>query len=528
MTTHAPTVTSPSPAADDELYLVPTGPIPARPIARMNQRRRPGPSAPLLGLLVALDLSALVSAWIAAFVIFGAPGGAWHAGLRVVTAVAVSLVLARVEGLYRPGIGSVRTVELAGVMRVISHGALLSLAVPLLAGTKPDLAFVATGSLLAFVLVSLGRGLHGAWLRSERSRGGLMESVVVVGYHEEAERLVKLLANHPELGLRVCALASDGETAGQHNIPWLGQPHLAVDAILRSEATTAIVSTAGMSPSEYNRVIHQLVQGGMPVQLSSGLHKVAHERLRRVALASEPFFLLEPSGPSRAQLALKRALDMVVASAALIVTLPLLALAALAVKLQDRGPILFRQTRVGQFGREFTVLKFRTMVIDADSRLADLRAQNERDGPLFKVTSDPRVTRVGKLLRASSLDELPQLFNVLAGSMSLVGPRPALPAEVATFDDALLRRHDMPPGITGLWQVDCRDNSSFEAYRHLDLFYIENWSCSLDLLLLWATIPAVLIRGVRSAMDRKTAGAAAQPGAEEFGVQDATAAMVAS
>jgi exopolysaccharide biosynthesis polyprenyl glycosylphosphotransferase len=378
------------------------------------------------------------------------------------------------------------------------------------------------------VLLSLGRGLHGAWLRAERSRGSLVEPVVVVGYHEEAERLVQHLANHPELGLRVCALASDGETAGNHNIPWLGQPHLAVDAILRSDARTAIVSAAGMAPGEYNRVIQQLVQGGMSVQLSSGLHKVAHERLRRVALASEPFFVLEHAGPSRVQLAVKRALDVVVASAVLIVTAPLLALSALAVKLQDRGPILFRQTRVGRFGREFTVLKFRTMVVDADSRLADLRARNERDGPLFKVTSDPRVTKIGKLLRASSLDELPQLFNVLAGSMSLVGPRPALPAEVAKFDDDLLRRHDMPPGITGLWQVDCRDNSSFEAYRNLDLFYVENWSCALDLVLLWATIPSVLIRGVRSAMGGKTGGAAEQPGPEGLSLPGDAPGMVAS
>jgi exopolysaccharide biosynthesis polyprenyl glycosylphosphotransferase len=327
--------------------------------------------------------------------------------------------------------------------------------------------------------------------------------VAVVAYREEADRLVDLVTHHPELGLQICAMASDGDTAARHEIPWLGQPHNAVDGVLRSGATKALVSSAGMAPAEYNHVIQGLVRSGVHVQLTSGLRKVDHRRLERVALANEPFFSVVPPGPSALQLGLKRALDLVIASVVLLVSSPVLLVAALAVKVQDRGPVFFRQVRVGLHGETFTLLKFRTMVIDAEARLAELHSQNQRHGPLFKVDKDPRVTRVGKLLRASSLDELPQLFNVLGGSMSLVGPRPALPAEVATFDEDLQRRHDVPPGITGLWQVEARDNASFEAYRHLDLFYVENWSCALDLVLLWATVPAVLARAIRGLMREK-------------------------
>jgi lipopolysaccharide/colanic/teichoic acid biosynthesis glycosyltransferase len=180
-----------------------------------------------------------------------------------------------------------------------------------------------------------------------------------------------------------------------------------------------------------------------------------------------------------------------------------MALIALAIKLTDRGPVLFRQKRVGKGGELFNMLKFRSMVVDAEARLAELTADNERVGPLFKLERDPRVTRIGRFIRATSLDELPQLFNVLRGEMSIVGPRPALPDEVAQFDNRLLDRLQMPPGITGLWQVEARDNPHFGAYRRLDLFYVDNWSLNLDLVILVATIEQVLSKAVRSLIGRR-------------------------
>jgi len=192
---------------------------------------------------------------------------------------------------------------------------------------------------------------------------------------------------------------------------------------------------------------------------------------------------------------------------ALIVLSPIIAAVALVIKACDRGPVFFKQTRVGRGGLTFQVLKFRSMTVDAESQLDALRADNERDGPLFKMVSDPRVTRVGRFLRESSIDELPQLINVVRGEMSLVGPRPALPSEVKTFSPALRLRENVPPGITGLWQVEARDNPSFEAYRRLDLFYVENWSITLDLMIILGTVEQIAVRVLRTICPRRSESA---------------------
>jgi lipopolysaccharide/colanic/teichoic acid biosynthesis glycosyltransferase len=178
----------------------------------------------------------------------------------------------------------------------------------------------------------------------------------------------------------------------------------------------------------------------------------------------------------------------------LALTAPILAAVAVAVKLDSRGPMIFRQVRVGRDSEPFSVLKVRTMVVDAEDRLAELREQNEADGPLFKMANDPRVTRVGRLLRVTSLDELPQLWNVLRGDMSLVGPRPALPHETEEWDALLTQRLRVKPGITGMWQVSGRSDTSFEDYTRLDLYYVDNWSLATDLAILAKTIPVVLLR----------------------------------
>ena len=171
--------------------------------------------------------------------------------------------------------------------------------------------------------------------------------------------------------------------------------------------------------------------------------------------------------------------------AALAVSAPLLAAAACLIKLDDHGPVFHRQKRIGLDGRAFVIYKLRTMTVKHEMTSLNLADLNERvDGPLFKSTRDPRVTRIGRYLRASSIDELPQLWNVLSGSMSLVGPRPALPEETAQFDADLLRRLTVRPGLTGLWQIEARDNPSFNAYRRLDLHYVDNWSLLLDLNIL--------------------------------------------
>ena len=190
--------------------------------------------------------------------------------------------------------------------------------------------------------------------------------------------------------------------------------------------------------------------------------------------------------------AAKRALDVTCGAAALLVALPLLALVSVAIKLDSRGPVLFKQVRVGRGGRPFLMLKLRTMCADAEGRRLALQNQNERSGPVFKMRADPRITRLGRLLRKYSVDELPQLINVVRGDMSLVGPRPALPSEVSQYEAWQCRRLHVKPGLTGLWQVNGRNAVDFEEWIRLDLEYVRRSSLGLDLLILAKTVPAVL------------------------------------
>jgi exopolysaccharide biosynthesis polyprenyl glycosylphosphotransferase len=195
------------------------------------------------------------------------------------------------------------------------------------------------------------------------------------------------------------------------------------------------------------------------------------------------------AGPPRL---VKDAIDRVAAAIGLLLLAPVFAIVALAITLDTRGPVLFRQTRVGRDGRRFTMVKFRTMVVGAERLQSDLAPRNEADGVLFKLRADPRVTRVGRVLRRFSLDELPQLWNVLRGQMSIVGPRPPLPVEVALYDRHVSRRLLVKPGITGLWQVSGRSDLSWEETVRLDLFYVDQWSPTMDLLIVLKTFSAIV------------------------------------
>ena len=282
------------------------------------------------------------------------------------------------------------------------------------------------------------------------------------------------------------------------SLPYLGTVERTSDVATGASANGVLIAASSLDPSELKHLTRDLLQTDLHVHLSSGLWGIDHRRLRSVPLAHEPIFYLEKISLSRWNKAVKRTADIVIAGLALIVAAPVMLIAALAVKLYDRGPVLFRQVRVGKDGEHFHVYKLRTMVPNAEDLVADLReSSNFRDGPLFKMERDPRQTKVGRILEAASIDELPQLLNVLQGTMSLVGPRPALPSEAAQFDEELQERFSVPPGITGLWQVEARDNPSFSAYRRLDLFYVENWSITLDIAILFETASSVVSRVFR-------------------------------
>jgi lipopolysaccharide/colanic/teichoic acid biosynthesis glycosyltransferase len=206
--------------------------------------------------------------------------------------------------------------------------------------------------------------------------------------------------------------------------------------------------------------------------------------------------------------AVKRAVDLALATVAFVLVLPIFAITAIVVLVCDGRPVFFRQQRVGHRGRPFTMLKFRTMVGGAEQMLGQLQRHNERSGPLFKMARDPRVTKLGRFLRDASIDELPQLLNVLRGDMSLVGPRPALSTETAAFDpDFVHTRQSVRPGVTGLWQIGARHEGNFEEYERLDRMYIETRSLRLDLAILLLTVPAVIRDGWRRLGSRDALGA---------------------
>jgi exopolysaccharide biosynthesis polyprenyl glycosylphosphotransferase len=326
-------------------------------------------------------------------------------------------------------------------------------------------------------------------------------AVVVAGEAAETAGLVDFLEVNPEAGFHAVAVVGEPPVLSDGTaevVPWMGGLDHAGDVVRRTGAAGVLVAVNGLGSPALNQLVLTMTSAGTPIYLSTGLTGVSGARLQTIPLAHEPISLVRPPHHSTLQAAGKRALDIVMAALLLVVTAPVMAVAAVLIKVHDRGPVLFRQVRIGRDGEPFTLLKMRTMEVDAEARLAELRHRNERHGPLFKVSSDPRITPIGNLLRATAIDELPQLFNVLVGRMSIVGPRPALPSEIVEFDDELQRRHLVKPGVTGLWQVEANHKASFEEYRRLDLFYVDNWSVAMDVAVMIDTVPAICRRGLRA------------------------------
>lgn len=461
--------------------------------------------APILRwLLFGLDAVGTLLAWTAALL---AP---WSASVTMSTPAALPVALVLVtasmlvaiagQRLYRARVCGVRAVEVARLGRATAAASAVAYGLGNAVGLSVPLVRLLAGALLSFTILAGMRSLFDGWLKWSRTRGRFSRPVLIVGANDEAHDLYRLLHTHPEIGFRISGvIGSRDEYASWGNgVPWLGDINQTLEAVRANSPTGVIVAASSIPPDRLNHLSRELLDAGVHVHLSSGLKGIAHRRLRSLPLAYEPLFYVEPIALARWKLAVKRALDIVVSAVVLIVSAPVLAIAALAIKLQDRGPVMFRQERIGGGGRPFTVLKLRTMVTDAEDHRADVESLNERNGgPLFKVTGDPRRTSVGKLLELLSIDELPQLVNVLRGEMSLVGPRPALADEVVRFDEELRTRLRVPPGLTGLWQVEARDNPAFYAYRRLDLFYVENWSVTLDLAILLATVRALIVRPFR-------------------------------
>lgn len=334
-------------------------------------------------------------------------------------------------------------------------------------------------------------------LHRMRAAGRCMQSVVAVGHEAAVAQLITELRRDRYHGMNVVAACLAGHSAKPDvaGVPVFGGLDDVAQAVRRFDAATvAVLACPEIDGIKLRALAWQLEETGTELCVSPALLDVAGPRTTVRPTAGLTLLHVEHPQLGGFRLVLKELFDRCLAGIALIVLAPLFGALAAVIWFSDRGPALFTQIRVGKDGRVFRIYKFRTMVVDAEQRLAQLLASNDTDGLLFKLRRDPRVTAIGAHLRRWSVDELPQLFNVFRGDMSLVGPRPALPDEAAQYADHVRRRLVVKPGLTGLWQVNGRSDLSWEETVRLDLRYVENWSFALDLQILWKTI-SVLVRG---------------------------------
>jgi exopolysaccharide biosynthesis polyprenyl glycosylphosphotransferase len=413
-----------------------------------------------------------------------------------------SLILA-VHGAYAPSVVGTVPEEPRRVLRSgVAFFALIAV-VDLVWTTNLSSRMVVVVSVVATVLTLAVRFVGSRVVHHAREQHRWMRRAVVYGGGAEAGALATLMADSPHLGVEIvgtCTAESGahgpGPEAGANGSGRRatgddGQTDDQILEVLSSTGADMLAVTAG-TPSHRLRTLAWRLEGtGVEVLVAPAVTEVAHHAVAMRSVGDLPLLRVEGCRIVSIRLVVKNVIDCVGASLLLVLLAPVVIAAALAVRLTSTGPVLYRQRRVGQHGRTFTFLKFRTMVRDADERLDDLTDCNESDGLLFKIHDDPRVTTLGRVLRRSSIDELPQLWNVVRGDMSLVGPRP-LPVAPDSFTGDARRRLRVKPGITGLWQVSGRAELSWDDTVRLDMEYVDRWSLLLDLWIMLRTPAAVL------------------------------------
>jgi exopolysaccharide biosynthesis polyprenyl glycosylphosphotransferase len=356
--------------------------------------------------------------------------------------------------------------------------------------------FLVLTFLIGIPLLLLERYVVRKIVHRMRSRGRLLHRVIAVGGPSGVTEVVDSLRRAQYVGYQVvgaCLPAGIAVEPDRLPVPVLGAVADTRRMCDEVGADTVLVARGGYASShELRRIAWDLEGSDIDLVVVPSLTDVAGPRIHMRPVAGLPLLHVEQPQAGEAGGLSKRMFDVVFAALALLVLSPLLLLVALLVKAQDGGPVFFRQPRIGRASQPFQMLKFRSMVVDAESRLEELRHRNESDGVLFKMRRDPRITRLGRFLRRYSVDEIPQLVNVIRGQMSLVGPRPPLPSEVDRYATDVHRRLLVRPGLTGLWQVSGRSGLSWEESVRLDLYYVDNWSMTSDLVIIAKTVRAVL------------------------------------
>lgn len=365
--------------------------------------------------------------------------------------------------------------------------------------------FLLIGLPMGIAVLLFERWLWRQWLGAKRSSGTYSARVLLVGSDSSVAQIARELERNPVAGYRVigaCVPAGDtSRTVRGTSIPVLGSVFEVEEAIACSRAdTVAVTSTDELPPDKVKEISWGLEAGRQHLVLAPSIVDIAGPRIHMRPVSGLPLIHVETPRFTKGQLFVKRALDIGASIVGVVLISPLLLALALVIKLSDKGPVFFRQTRIGLRGQPFTMLKFRSMVTNAEDLLVDLRGERDAGNEvLFKMRKDPRITPVGRVMRKFSLDELPQLFNVIGGSMSLVGPRPPLPKEVEQYAHHVHRRFLAKPGITGLWQVSGRSTLSWDDSVRLDLSYVENWTLLGDLVILLKTARAALAPGETAA-----------------------------
>ncbi|MFB0525850.1 MAG: sugar transferase [bacterium] len=401
------------------------------------------------------------------------------------------------QGLYE----SFRTKRLTEIVWIIMKTGFLATLITgtlifVLKLTYVSRIFVALFSAISVSFLTLEKVILIQSFKHARLGENNYKHLMVVGTGKRATKFVQMVKQHPEWGMKIVGIIDDEpEKVGSDvsNIKVIGLLKDIPD-ILHEKIVDEVVFIIPRSwLSRIEQSILSCEREGIKVSVAVDLFDFKIGKLQATDLGGIPLMRLETTPGSPWELFIKRSLDIIVSLIGLVLSAPVLLLTAVVIKLNSPGPLFFKQVRNGMNGRKFTLLKFRSMVVGAEEMQEELIALNEMDGPVFKITNDPRMTRIGSFLRKTSLDELPQLINVLKGDMSLVGPRPPIPGEVTNYKTWQRRRLSMRPGITCFWQISGRNEVNFEQWMKLDLEYIDNWSLWLDLKILFKTIPVVLL-----------------------------------
>ncbi len=395
--------------------------------------------------------------------------------------------------LYRSRHISRSADEAQRVVKAITYGFLALFTISVFSQIVFSRALALQAYTLMLVFVGIERSITRYLFKKARTNGENLRNVLIVGKNAEGAFVRDMLDRDASHGYKVLGYLEDQIPGG---LSGLSDSAAALAAIKAANAGGVIIAATGIDVGTSNQLIRTLTENDVHVELSSTLCDIASDRLTIRPLGRFPMVYIEPVERNGWRALAKQMFDYLFGAILFVGTLPILIGAMIGIKATSPGPVFFKQIRVGRDGQEFEVYKLRTMVIDAEDQLDNIIHLNEAKGPIFKIKEDPRITKIGKILRKTSIDELPQFINVLRGEMSIVGPRPALPNEVEQWQPVLRNRLRVQPGITGMWQVGGRldGDGDGDDYGQLDLYYVDNWTLVTDLTIILRTVPAVLLQ----------------------------------